>query len=489
MGLFLDGYGKQNGISNRLPMPVDVLADTAYLNAITGETLQLYYWSTNVLTTDAGEAAGTMVLAKFAYTGILDAGGVMIGNAQDTSIAFTTGTVLTTEVPLDYSQVEAADNATLEEIATDVTANMDSGEYAVDYRNGVLYGLKATTGTSDTVAYKVSTQTTGGGTSIASTVKLTDGTDILDVLVQDSAYGTASKGLGVFGKYMAAPTTYTDGDATAIATDVNGRILLGSDVQIGAVEIKDGTTDARQSVKVDNATASATPTVALAGGIYKDALDTYDDNDAAPLHTDVGGQLLATVNGLAGSVAHDSPDAGNPVKVGGRAVTSQIAAVANNDRTDAVFNEYGEQINAGYTYATTSNRVEEVDPLNDKDTIVNLVDTTNVSAATHYYPSATGASMDGYKDMSLSGKFIDADGTLTLTVEMMNDEDTSGGDWVQVYGYDDKNNATVNSWTVTNGTLTFSNSFNNANYKYYRIAVVASGATNTVIVKERKKAL
>jgi len=116
-----------------------------------------------------------------------------------------------------------------------------------------------------------------------------------------------------------------------------------------------------------------------------------------------------------------------------------------------------------------------------------LVDDTNISAATVYYPSSTGASMDGYKDFSLSGKLIDADGTITMTVEMMNDEDTTSGDWIQIYGYDDKNNVTTNSWTVTNGTLTFANSFNNANYTNYRVKVIYSGSTNTAIIKQRKK--
>jgi hypothetical protein len=112
-------------------------------------------------------------------------------------------------------------------------------------------------------------------------------------------------------------------------------------------------------------------------------------------------------------------------------------------------------------------------------------DTTNVTAATHYYPAATGSDISGYEHMSLSGKLIDADGTLTLTVEATNDEDTTNADWIQVYGYDDKNNVTVNSWTVTNGTLTYAISFNVANYQHWRVKLVASGATNTVIVKGR----
>ena len=56
----------------------------------------------------------------------------------------------------------------------------------------------------------------------------------------------------------------------------------------------------------------------------------------------------------------------------------------------------------------------------------------NNRSDTNYYPSSTGMSMDGYKDFSLSGKFIDADGTMTLSIEATNDEDTTNADWIDI---------------------------------------------------------
>ncbi len=138
--------------------------------------------------------------------------------------------------------------------------------------------------------------------------------------------------------------------------------------------------------------------------------------------------------------------------------------------------------------ATDSKKVFEIAGVNTWIANEDLVDTTNITAATHYYPSESGGVMNTWKDGSLSGKFIDADGTLTLTLEVTNDEDTAG-DWIQAYFYDDKNNITTNSITVTNGTLTFLASLNNNNFRRYRWVVTASGATNTVILKHRKKAL
>lgn len=117
------------------------------------------------------------------------------------------------------------------------------------------------------------------------------------------------------------------------------------------------------------------------------------------------------------------------------------------------------------------------------------LDTANVAAADNYYPSSTGLSMDGYKDFSITGQFIDADGTMTFTVEVTNDEDTTNASWIQIYGYDAKNNAVVNSWTITNGTLTFAACFDELNFSYVRVKMVNNGATNTGIIKLRRKAL
>jgi hypothetical protein len=130
-------------------------------------------------------------------------------------------------------------------------------------------------------------------------------------------------------------------------------------------------------------------------------------------------------------------------------------------------------------------------PLNKQAYVESSVDTTNVAAGTNYYPSSDGQLMFGYKDLSLTGKFIDADGTITMTIEVTNDDDATPAnrDWIQIYGYDVKNNTTTNSWTVTDDTLTFAVDFDNLNFKYYRVVMVNNGATNTAIIKQRLKAL
>lgn len=51
---------------------------------------------------------------------------------------------------------------------------------------------------------------------------------------------------------------------------------------------------------------------------------------------------------VAGDVAHDAADSGNPVKVGGKARTTNPTAVANADRVDAMFDDVGRQVVAPY---------------------------------------------------------------------------------------------------------------------------------------------
>jgi hypothetical protein len=87
----------------------------------------------------------------------------MIGNNEATSLTWTTGTVLPIAniQPCPKYPIEDENNRSLLEIAQSVTSGFATGEWTLDHRTGMIYGKKATTGTSDTAAYKVMTQTTG----------------------------------------------------------------------------------------------------------------------------------------------------------------------------------------------------------------------------------------------------------------------------------------------------------------------------------------
>ena len=372
------------------------------------------------LTTDAGEAAGTIVVGKTLYSGVLDTIGAMIGNSTDISLVWTTDTVLPKKYiqPFAKDHIENVGHTTIMDIAYSMGRTLTvNGEWGIDPRSGLIVGRKATTGVSDAAAYKVQTQATGGGTSIAASVN-----------VAKIAGTVVATGAGAVSAGVQRMTLSSDDPAVTLL----GTIDTDTGAMVTALQI----------------------------------MDDWDATEDAAIGAD-GAVIICK--------ARDS---------------QQTAMSANDDAVIPVTTLYGEQVIAGYNWSTQKVGTSESDPLDEHYSNGSVdIDTTNVSAATHYYPSATGGTMDGFKDQSLSGKFIDADGTLTLTLQVSNDEDSTNADWNDAYFYDDELNATVATKTVTNGTELFTLSCNNNNFRRYRWVVVASGATNTVILKERKKAL
>ena len=130
-------------------------------------------------------------------------------------------------------------------------------------------------------------------------------------------------------------------------------------------------------------------------------------------------------------------------------------------------------------------------PDSSKYVLDSLVDTTNVAVGTNYYPSSTGMSMDGFKDLTLTGKIIVSNAvTYSIAIEVSNDEDSVTADWTQIYVYDNKNNNLVNIISQINaGTLLFALDLSNLNYSLFRVKYIAGDSTNTTIIKMRRKAL
>lgn len=86
-----------------------------------------------------------------------------------------------------------------------------------------------------------------------------------------------------------------------------------------------------------------TLTIRDGGGTSRTMRVWGEDTTAGPFSF---GQVLADGAGgtLITSVAHDGADSGNPLKIGGRARSSEIAAIANNDRSDLLTDLVGKLI-------------------------------------------------------------------------------------------------------------------------------------------------
>lgn len=167
-GLLGAGQGQ---ISAQHPMMTDDASVSSAISTPTAETVQLKFFTGGTLTDDAGEAAGTVVIAQLANKNILNELGSAIGTFNDTSLSFTS-TALTNEVKLLFSELEAQQFNTLEEKLTIVTEDMEDGDYAVDYRTGTFYGKKAsTTFTLTSTTYKINKGISGGGGGVASEIE------------------------------------------------------------------------------------------------------------------------------------------------------------------------------------------------------------------------------------------------------------------------------------------------------------------------------
>lgn len=115
-------------------------------------------------------AAGTTGVVTLDKAPIYNNSGNAIGNPGDTSFAWVTGTVLTTEIDFRTDQ----DNTTQ-------LAAMSSGEYAIDYFTGLIRYKKATTGTSDTCNYtsrQMNVEMTGSSVTASNNIAQLNGQTI-----------------------------------------------------------------------------------------------------------------------------------------------------------------------------------------------------------------------------------------------------------------------------------------------------------------------
>jgi hypothetical protein len=153
---------------------------------------------------------------------------------------------------------------------------------------------------------------------------------------------------------MADNVTVSQGTGTTIAADDIGGVMhqrvklsLGADgtandASAGAGVVGTGT----QRITL----ASDDPAVAVLGTISDAAWTSGDGTHDALLKAIAGAALdTTTPSPVAGPVAHDAADSGNPVKIGGKAVAdlSSGTNVVANDRTDAKFELDGALLTRG----------------------------------------------------------------------------------------------------------------------------------------------
>ena len=178
---------------------------------------------------------------------------------------------------------------------------------------------------------------------------ISDGTNDLDLVVINSAFGATPTAMPIAGKYEATPTTYGDGDATPLLVDANGRLQVDVvsgggtntqeddddsiaagqtlDVAIGLGYAYNGATwervasDGNGNLKVQptdgtndldyvvmNSAFGATPVAMPIAGKYEATPTTYGDGDATPLLVDENGRLQVDVVSGGGTNTQETDD-------------------------------------------------------------------------------------------------------------------------------------------------------------------------------------
>lgn len=165
--------GQQDRVSEQRGLPVEVVADSSFIVNVAGEAVSFYYYDAGgALTADAGQLAGTIIVGKTTNTGILKELGDAIGTHLDSSLTFTCD-ALTNEVAFPFMKAEMYDGDSGKQKAYKITEGFANGDYCFDYRNGVVYGKKATATASMTgVGYKIMSTTSSGGTVVTGDVNL-----------------------------------------------------------------------------------------------------------------------------------------------------------------------------------------------------------------------------------------------------------------------------------------------------------------------------
>lgn len=148
------------------------------------------------------------------------------------------------------------------------------------------------------------------------------------------------------GKLTTIDSTLTALNAKVPASPATDRATAGAPF---STRLSDGTSFYNATTPSDTQPISAASLPLPSGAATEATLASIKDTagikkitDALPAGTNnIGDVDVLTIPGVAGDVAHDAVDSGNPLKVGGKARQTNPTAVADADRVDAMFDDVG----------------------------------------------------------------------------------------------------------------------------------------------------
>ncbi len=236
----------------------------------------------------------------------------------DTAIAITAGTGTNVDTRTE------ATNGNHRQVIVIGDPSTNAGVAPVDATKGLAVDLTATG--ANTTAIKVNVASGGVASGAIASGAVASGA------IASGAFASGAVGSGAIASGAVASGAFASG-ALASGSIAAGAIATGA-TSIAANE-DDASANADTGVKI---LARQTATPANTAGTDGD----YEmlQISAGRLWVDASGKSLTAI----GSVAHDGADSGNPVKIGGRARSSEIAAVSSDDRADLITDLVGKLI-------------------------------------------------------------------------------------------------------------------------------------------------
>jgi len=177
-----------------------------------------------------------------------------------------------------------------------------------------------------------------------------------------SSFGTTFPGTGTAAgaQYLSSPPALTSGQMNGLLLDVNGNLKTAA-TQVGTWNIGSVASitnpvpicgDTGVALDFNGQNAVATINTMSVGGQFNTSPTVITSGRWSPLQLDANGSLLVNlktsiVQSNQGDTASGATDAGNPLKLGGLAKTTNPTAVSDGQRVNGIFDKVGKQIAVG----------------------------------------------------------------------------------------------------------------------------------------------
>lgn len=400
-------------------MPVNDTNLSSQVATSSSATVQLYYYNAGVRTTDAGQAAGTVVDAVFAHKNIQNSLGTSVASKNDTSLAYTCN-ALTTELELEArpdikALMEGLDYNLPYTKAVQVGALLNNGEFVIDYRRGLLIGKKATTTATMTgVTYKYST-----GVTVTVDSEFPAAAAITDNFANPTT--TSVMGMGMV--YDGSAWDMLRGDST------NGALVnLGTNNDVTVTGTVTADTELPAAAVLADATAN--PTVPTVGSGNLTFNGTTWDRARSGVTSPT-----ATLTGMQNVLPMGEYNSSAPTLTNGQVDNLQLNA-SGHLKNQEQYAPTAED-NTSYTYYTTLRPIATAADPNTHANIMTVVNSTALEAS-HVLKAAPGrfyyarveidstATTGTYYVQLINSATLPADGAVTLLIAPIKVHHTNG---------------------------------------------------------------